>query len=59
MIGWVEADESDKERLEEIGVKVGVYSTWINAFRGCLATEACVGRLEKYWDRPFKFIKDE
>ena len=57
-IGWISAEPEDKEALEALGVNVGVYSDWVNAFRGCLATEACVDRLKKVWNKPHKFIRE-
>jgi|GEM_PF-5987037 len=51
--GWIAGREEDRKFLEQLGVKVGIYSKESNCFEDCYVSSEALERLNKHWGRFF------
>jgi hypothetical protein len=49
--GWIIADESEREFLESLGLKLGPYDPAAGEFTACTADDEAMDRLNPHWGR--------
>lgn len=47
--GWIIAKEEDKEKLQELGIRLGLYNKEEHLFEDCIVSDDVLVALDPFW----------